>query len=160
MTKSGFRISWPTMFVGLLATLCVVLPEFAVARQEQAQDIVGVWLSADHLKIAMIRHGDVYDGKLLYSPRAVEKDGITFKKDVNNPDPSLRSRSLKGILLVRGLHWHDGAWSGGTIYVIWSGKTYSCRAQLIDGKLRLRVYLGIPLLGKTIVLTRLSAPKP
>ena len=48
-----------------------------------------------------------------------------------------------------------GAWSGGSIYDTTDGNTYRLSATLeADGTLHARIYRGVPLLGKTEVLTR------
>lgn len=148
------------LLVAMFATLWSMQPMPAFAQKAQPQDIVGIWQAEDkHLKLEMFNVGNEYSAKLLFGRKLVEQDGVTFKQDVNNPDPALRSRSLKEIVFVKGLSWQNGRWSGGTIYDATSGKTYSCQVDLVDGKLRLKGYLGVPMLGETIVLVRVDAPK-
>ena len=131
----------------------------AFAQKAQPQDIVGVWQAEDgHLKLEMFNAGNQYNAKILFGRKLVEKDGVTFKQDINNPDPALRSRSLKEIVFVKGLSWQNGHWSGGTIYDATSGKTYSCQVEMVEGKMHLKGYLGVPMLGETIVLIRVSTP--
>lgn len=78
------------------------------------------------------------------------------KKDVNNPDPALRDRPLRGQIILQGLK-ADGPdrWSGGTIYDPDSGRTYKCHIGLqADGSLKVRGYIGFSLLGKSQTWTR------
>jgi uncharacterized protein (DUF2147 family) len=77
-------------------------------------------------------------------------------KDEKNPDPALRDRPLIGLNLFAGFEYDgDGRWSGGTIYDPNSGKTYRCIVTLVDANtLKIRGYVGVPLLGRTDTWTR------
>jgi uncharacterized protein (DUF2147 family) len=88
--------------------------------------------------------------------RVVEKDGKTFKLDSRNPDPALRSRSTERIVLIKGLTWANGYYTGGSFYDASSGKSYRCKAEIKDSKLELRGYLGVSLLDRTLTLNRLD----
>ena len=74
-------------------------------------------------------------------------------RDHQNPDPSLRGRTLVGLQILTGLvpEGESGHhWTGGRIYDPGSGRTYQCEARLgAEGRLELRGYFGIPLLGRT-----------
>jgi uncharacterized protein (DUF2147 family) len=52
----------------------------------------------------------------------------------------------------------DGTWTDGSIYDPASGYTYRCQLSL-DGndRLRLRGYVGVPLIGRTTTWTRVGA---
>ncbi|MFH0296463.1 DUF2147 domain-containing protein [Bradyrhizobium sp. 31Argb] len=128
----------------------------ALAQSKKPDDIVGIWES-DNLKIDMFNAGPEYNARLLWGDKVVEADGKTFKLDAHNPDPSLRSRSLKGIVLIKGLTWKDGKYTGGTLYDGRSGQSYNCDAEVAEGELRLRGYVGVSLLGRTVVFRRASA---
>jgi uncharacterized protein (DUF2147 family) len=47
------------------------------------------------------------------------------------------------------LRFEDGKWSGGSLYDGSSGRMYKCTVELKDGKMLLRGYLGMSLLGQT-----------
>jgi uncharacterized protein (DUF2147 family) len=85
---------------------------------------------------------------------------VTFKQDTKNPDPSLRTRSLKHIVFVQGLRWEDGKWGGGSLYDGSSGRTYRCKVEMKDGKMLLRAYLGMSILGQTRSFHRLTRWTP
>ena len=53
-------------------------------------------------------------------------------RDVKNPDPALRSRSLLGIEVLQGFTGGPKLWTGGSIYRPQDGKTYKGRIELID----------------------------
>jgi uncharacterized protein (DUF2147 family) len=129
----------------------------AFAQASSPSEIVGVWEAENgNLKFEMFDAGGSYAARMIYGNRLVEADGKTFKKDSLNPDPQLRGRSLEGIIFLNNLKWNAGNrhWEGGSFYDGSSGRTYSGRASLVNGKLELRGYLGTPLLGQTVVLRR------
>ena len=131
----------------------------AFAQASSPNEIVGVWEAENgSLKFEMFDAGGTYAGRMIFGDRVVEADGKTFKKDVLNPDPKLRSRSLKGIVFVNNLKWDaaDRRWEGGSLYDGSSGRTYSGRATLVNGKLELRGYVGTPVLGQTMLLRRVQ----
>ena len=78
----------------------------------------------------------------------------------NNPDPTLRARKLIGLQLLSGFVRDDGqenVWTGVQIYSPVEGKTYSCTLTLENGKtLRVRGYIGLSVLGKTQIWTRVE----
>lgn len=131
----------------------------ASAQASSPSEIVGLWEAEDgSLKLEIFDAGGIYAARMVYGNRVVEADGKTFKKDVHNPDPKLRSRSLQGIVFVNNLKWdpRDRRWEGGTLYDGSSGRTYSGRASLVKGKLELRGYVGTSLLGQTMTMRRVA----
>lgn len=51
--------------------------------------------------------------------------------------------------MLKGFEFDDDEWEDGTIYDPENGKTYSCTIKFRDGKLDLRGYIGISLIGRT-----------
>jgi uncharacterized protein (DUF2147 family) len=77
--------------------------------------------------------------------------------DQNNPDPTLRARSLCGLLIGQGFVASDRQHAaGGHLYDPRSGQTYRGALSAEGNLLRLRGYVGIPLLGRTAVWTRVE----
>ena len=96
-------------------------------------------------------------GQVVWLRSPFDEGGCDLR-DRHNPDPGLRNRKVTG-LEIRGLKPRpDGTWVGGSIYDPATGNTYTCRLAL-DGadRLRLRGYVGIPLLGRTTTWTRVGA---
>ena len=61
------------------------------------------------------------------------------------------SSDLEELILLR-------AWTSGSIYDPATGNTYTCHLALDgDDRLRLRGFVGIPLLGRTTTWTRVGA---
>jgi uncharacterized protein (DUF2147 family) len=77
------------------------------------------------------------------------------KKDVNNPNPKLRERKLKGIVIMWNLKFEDGEYVDGYCYNPRDGNTYRVKMRITGpNSLRLRGYLAIPLLGQSQDWTR------
>ena len=137
------------IFTTLLAMRLLVTPA-VLAQQASADAIIGTWEADDgSVKLDMYRAGSEFQAHLLYGNQIMEADNVTFKKDTKNPDPALRSRSLKNIVVVTGLRWAEGEWGGGSIYDASSGRTYNCKVTVKDGKMYLRGYLAVSLMGQT-----------
>jgi uncharacterized protein (DUF2147 family) len=120
--------------------------------------IEGIWLTADGEGWIEIRMQDGRpSGFIAGSPNDPENlEPPEF--DGNNPDPSLRGRPLFGLEILHSLRPSGmNIWKG-KVYDPTSGKTYKCKVTLVDAKtLRIRGYLGISLLGRTQVWTRMEA---
>jgi uncharacterized protein (DUF2147 family) len=128
-----------------------------VALAQSAHDIVGIWETQDGgLKFEVFNAGREYQARLLYGKYVMEPDNVTFMKDTKNTDEALRSRSLKHVTILSGLTWQDGEWTGGSFYSPRNGTTVSCSAKIVDGELHMRGYMGISLLGQTIIFRRVA----
>lgn len=131
----------------------------AFAQATSPGQIVGVWETDDHkVKFEMFDAGGSYSARAIYGAQMVEADGKTFKKDVRNPDPKLRDRSLKGIVFLANLTWNarNRRWEDGKMYAPVSGRTLSARVSMVEGKMELRAYMGMPIMGRTMVLHRVQ----
>jgi uncharacterized protein (DUF2147 family) len=78
------------------------------------------------------------------------------KRDHRNPDARLRDRPLCGLRILSGFkRTGEGAWSAGQIYNPSDGRTFSSTMTLeSDGGLRVRGYVGLSLIGKTVEWVR------
>jgi len=152
-----FNLSRRSVIAMAVVASSLLFAQPTLADQSGSDAIVGTWEADDgSVKIDMYKAGGEYQARLLYGNQVMEADSITFKKDGKNPDETLRSRSLEKIKLLWGLRWDDGAWTGGSIYDASSGRTYNCKAELQDGKMLMRGYLGVSLLGQTQVFHRVD----
>lgn len=82
--------------------------------------------------------------------------------DLRNPDPARRNRSLCGLTFMYGFKLTEPEkWDGGMVYDPESGNSYhATMAQRPDGKLDLHGYIGISLLGRSEIWTRVDQPIP
>ncbi|MBW7846353.1 MAG: DUF2147 domain-containing protein, partial [Bacteroidia bacterium] len=80
------------------------------------------------------------------------------KVDINNPDAINRTHPLIGLNMLLGFE-HSGGnkWEKGTIYDPESGKTYSCKIELINATtINIRGYIGISLIGRSDTWKKVS----
>jgi len=134
----------------------------AAAAAAQPPTVTGRWLTEDRNGIIDIYDcGDAVCGRLFWfrpTPEDVGKPPF----DRHNPEATLRSRPLCGLEMLGGFKAAEaGRWTGGWIYNPENGNTYHARMTLgDDGRLRLRGYVGIPLLGETQIWTRADPAVP
>lgn len=118
--------------------------------------MIGVWLHPnERIHIEITHCGDEYCGKIIWLKNPTDARGEPLT-DLKNPDPILRTRPLIGLLLLHDLHQVDErTWEGGVIYNPDDGTTYRTRMEMQgDGTVSLRAYILFPLLGETLVWTR------
>ena len=121
----------------------------------EGDKVLGIWLSEEKDgKVEIFKAGNKYMGKLIWSNKMYEVDGVTSKKDLKNAEEKLRTRNLKDLLLLTDFVFEDGEWTDGKIYDPKSGKTYSSTMKLQGATLNIRGYVGISLLGRTTIWTR------
>jgi uncharacterized protein (DUF2147 family) len=122
---------------------------FCYGQKVNADVILGTWLTASgKAKVLIYKQGDVYNGKIVWLKEPLYPDGKP-KVDKNNPDASKRNVPIMGYNLLKGFVFDEDEWEDGTIYDPENGKTYSCTIKYRDGKLDLRGYIGISLIGRT-----------
>jgi uncharacterized protein (DUF2147 family) len=72
------------------------------------------------------------------------------KNDEKNPNPKLRDRKLKGIVIMWNLKFEDGEYVDGYCYNPRDGNTYRVKMKITGpDTLRIRGYLLVPLLGQS-----------
>ena len=121
-----------------------------------AADILGLW-DAGESHVEIYTCGDRLCGRIAALDEPLDEEGKE-KLDKNNPEPALQSRPLLGMDLIAGfVRAGKKKWEDGTIYDPRDGKTYKCVMKLQrDGSLKVRGYVGLPILGKTVVWTRIE----
>ncbi len=124
------------------------------AASADKENINGTWLTGDGdgwVDIVITDNG--LSGVIAGTPND-RPDRSRF--DDNNPDAEFRSRELLGLELFSGFQFDgDDRWVDGTIYDANSGKTYRCIITVInEDKIKVRGYIGVPLLGRTEIWTR------
>jgi len=105
-------------------------------------------------RIAVYEKHGKYFGKSIW--------GIKPGKDVKNPNPALRNREVIGLEFLSDFVYNanDQEFQDGKIYDPRTGKTYDCKMWLgKDDNLRVRGYLGIPMLGMTVIFERIDHKK-
>jgi uncharacterized protein (DUF2147 family) len=112
--------------------------------------IEGYWLTEDKSGVIQIyKNGQSFEGKIVGGEK--KGDGL----DNKNPDPSLRSRELIGMVILKDLKLEGEEYKQGEIYDPNSGNTYRLKARLIDSeRLKLRGYIGVSLFGRNEIWTK------
>jgi uncharacterized protein (DUF2147 family) len=134
--------------------LFVVIALGTMAEDDKQSRILGNWLTESKDGIIQISSapGGIYEGRIVGGNQP-------GRLDAKNPDATLRSKPLRGEIILRNLRYDgDGKWSGGAIYEPDTGRTYRCLVALIaPDSLKVHGYIGISLLGKSQVWTRYLA---
>lgn len=139
----------------LLASLAVLLISGPVTAQgdDPREAVYGIWATSGTM-IEVQPAGDSLSARIiaLKNPNWREKDGAGVvgepKTDIHNPDASLRDRPLIGIEMLQDYTFRDGKWHG-RLYLPSNGTTWTSTARVKNGKLHIRGYIGLSLLGKT-----------
>jgi len=112
------HLSWRAL--GLLATaLAFTIP---VGRAAAGETIDGLWRTpTDHGLVNIAPCGAAVCGTLV-SADAIKSDPEV--KDLRNKNPALRTRMLKGVVLLKGFVGGPAKWTDGTIYDPATGEQY------------------------------------
>jgi len=145
-----------------------VLAGALLASPAWAADVYGVWLTESKgAHVEIYKCPDAANGPVcgrvvrLMDPKG--PDGRPVKPedavDHRNPDPNLRTRKVLQMVFLYNFKpaSSPNSFEDGAIYSAEDGKTYKANLSLqADGTLRLRGYVGAPILGKTQVWTRVK----
>ncbi len=128
------------------------------AKAQNADAILGKWINpSGEGQIQIYKRGNLFFGKLAWIKEPNDEATGKPKLDVKNPDKSLQSRPILGLELLKNFKFDgDDVYEDGTIYDPKSGKTYSCKMTLTGNKLKIRGFVGISLLGRSEVWTRVK----
>ncbi len=149
------------VLVGILAVVFLCSSVFAA----DANAVLGKWWNeAKTSNIEIYNCGGKLCGKIVFLKEPVypanDAKGMAGKPKVDreNPDAAKRSTPILGMNILQGFTFAgDNVWEGGTIYNPEDGKTYKCKLTLEKPDLlKVRGYVGTPLLGKTQMWTRVK----
>jgi uncharacterized protein (DUF2147 family) len=129
------------MRISFLVTYLLLFFNATLFAQNQ---ICGKWLSEDKEGITEIyKYNNKFYGKLIWLKEPYNDEGMPYT-DIENPDKTLRARSLHNLVILKDFFYKNSEWKGGTIYDPESGKTYTCTLWLTDkNTLKVRGYWGI-----------------
>src|SRR5262245_49557781 len=131
---------------------------FASPARSVAATPVGLWYAeGGAAQVAIEPCGSELCGRVKWL-RSPDDDDGGDRRDRHTPAATPRARKVEGREILRGLTPRpDGTWVNGRIYDPASGKTYTCQLALDgDDRVRLRGYVGIPLIGRTTTWTRVG----
>jgi uncharacterized protein (DUF2147 family) len=149
----------------IIALVTVTLAVLATAAADpvsaQTPSAQGLWRYSDpangkpKAEIRVVeRHGELLGTvEKIYPP-----PGAPAQPNCDKCSGDLKGKPMLGMTIMRGMHFEDAAWRGGTIVDAESGDSYRCIAKALpDGKhLELRGYIGVALFGRTSTWTRVN----
>ena len=133
----------------VILSIAFMLCTTAFAQSINADAIIGTWLTGSGKgKVQVYKEGSKYSGKIVWLKEPNYENGKP-KLDSENPDIAKKGTPLLGLNMLKNFVFDGNKWHEGTIYDPETGKTYSCKITLHDGKLDVRGYIGISLIGRT-----------
>ena len=120
------------------AALSAAVTFSAAAGSHSNDPVVGTWWNVNktaHITIAPC--GDSMCGNISWMNEPNREDG-TPKRDINNEDASLQTRTILGLQIIGGFENEGvGEWDDGEIYNPEDGNTYSSNMKVnADGNLQ------------------------
>jgi uncharacterized protein (DUF2147 family) len=114
-----------------------------------------VWFVEPDSALQIFDCGGLLCGSVVWLRNVRDPTG-QIQRDKENPHPALRQRLLCGLTVLWGLRPSGaGKWTSGWFYNPDDGNTYRITAELRSpDTIVARIYLGIPLFGKTRTLRR------
>jgi uncharacterized protein (DUF2147 family) len=135
---------------------------FPLYSQSKADQLIGTYYAIKkdtkaESRIQIYKNSEgKYDGKIVWLKNPNHPDG-TPKYDEKNPNPELRKVRADHIVLLKNFTYDEknNEWTGGEIYDPEEGKIYKCKLAFESStQLKVRGYVGIPALGKTMYWTK------
>jgi len=117
-----------------------------------ASPIDGLWLTDDHKGV--VRVGPCGGPRICgWIVRVLDSGPGVPTRDINNPNPALRSRTILGMPVLSGFVPYNGTWIGGSAYDPKSGRSYRASLRLQAGG-ALGVTGCVMLFCRTVTWTR------
>ncbi len=144
----------------LFALSVLLLLNYSIEAQSNADLILGTWQTGSgNARVEIYKNGTTYQGKIVWLSEPIDPATNMPKTDTKHPNQNLHSRPLMGLINLWGFQFdkNEGHWDKGHIYDPKSGKEYKCTITAKDkNKLDVRGYIGISLIGRTDVWTRVK----
>ena len=153
--KSRTRKKSSVMVSMVSAASCLLLFSPPATCADDATP-VGVWLHPNkRIQIEIAPCGDLLCAKIVWFKSPNNAAGLPLA-DVKSSDPTLRQRALLGLTVLRDLrHTGENIWEDGKIYNPDNGENYEANMSIeADSTLRVRAFMLTPLLGETLIWTR------
>jgi uncharacterized protein (DUF2147 family) len=132
----------------LLTCLSIFNQGFTIMLASQNEIAGFYWSPKKDAKIEIYLKNGYYFGKFIWA--------ATPRKDSKNPNKTLQKRDIVGLEFLTKFTYGDGVYYGGDIYDPENGKTYACKMNLDNNRLKVRGYIGISLFGRTEYFERIK----
>ena len=141
----------------LVALMCMIIPTMMQVQAQGIKDsIVGSWINEDGDELKIYEVDNKYYVKIVELKEPIDPDTGKPKLDVNNPDPILKKRELKGLVFLVDCIFDNDEWIGGKIYNYKNGETKNCDMKFTNASdlNRLRVRTLRRIFNKTTYWTK------
>ena len=144
-----------------LAFFCLIIVGTSLKAGPTAicDQVCGKWYAPENnLVIQIYKDGDEFKAKIVSFKCDHPGETPETCVDINNPDPTLRTRKVVGMNVVSDLKFNTDTktWEGGTIYDSHNGRYWSASAAMDnDGSLKVKGYWHFKFIGKTMVFKRM-----
>jgi uncharacterized protein (DUF2147 family) len=142
----------------LFAAVAILATSLFASAELPSDSAHGYWLTENRKAIVRITDcgGDTC-GRMVWIENPLDESGRP-KRDARNSDAAKRARTICGLELVGGLvRTENDTWRDGWLYNPRDGGTYSAEIRALSpSELEVRGYLGVSLLGKSQVWTRVG----
>ena len=128
-----------------------ILVLLLIAQFGFSQSVIGKWKTIDDISGKEKGIVEIFERSGVFYARIVE----IFESEHRNKKCKLcsgedKDNPLLGLIIIRGLRKEGDEYNGGKIVDPKIGKYYKCYIKLEDkDKLKVRGYIGFPLLGRT-----------
>jgi uncharacterized protein (DUF2147 family) len=131
---------------------------FAMIFSGHSQTVLGKWKTVDDDTGEAKSIVEVYEKSGKIYGKVVEILRADHKKDVcSKCEGAEKNKPIVGMIIINGLKKEDSEYNGGTILDPESGKKYKCYITLESAdKLKLRGYIGLSIMGRTQIWTRVK----
>lgn len=122
----------------MIRVVAIIAGLTALASPAAARDLTGIWATGTEAgRVQIYRCGAALCGRVVDAARLRANPDLT---DLRNSDAGLRTRKLKGLVVLQGFTGGPAEWQGGPVYdpETGSGARKGYLKLLPDGKLELK----------------------
>lgn len=130
---------------------CWIIVILLISQFGFSQSILGKWKTVDDISGKEKGMVEIFEKSGVFYARIIE----IFEADHKNKKCTLctgddKDKPFLGLIIIRGLRKDGDEYNGGKVVDPKIGKYYKCYLQLEEkDKLKVRGYIGVPLLGRT-----------
>jgi len=142
----------------LFLCLALLLGFTGIAAAQKLSPL-GLWTNSEKkATFEIYKCGDKFCGKIVSVTTPNDPATGKPKVDKNNPDPSLRTQPLLGLVFMRDFAYDsENKWDDGKIYDPENGKTYSCYMKVLNANtMEVKGYIGFSMIGRSQTWTRIK----
>jgi uncharacterized protein (DUF2147 family) len=143
-----------------LLGLLLFIASSSFAQEKKGDEILGTWLTGSkNAKVEITKNGTYFQGKIVWLSEPIDPITNKAKTDTKHPDINLHNRPLLGLTNIWGFKFeaNNNSYTNGHIYDPKNGKEYKSIMTLKDNNtLDVRGYIGITLIGRTDIWTRVK----